>query len=172
MRTGKFFGQKLCALALMASMASIAACGQATESMEFAPAAISGKPVDNHWYPNDKLTPGHLCTVKDADFDEHRYAEQIPHCARNVSRATRIKVSAPYGVSEAQLADYQVDHLIPLALGGSNAEENLWPVPYDQARAKARFENSTYIELRDGNITQRQAIAKIRQWVRDNLRQE
>lgn len=168
MRTGKFFGLKLCVLGLLASMAACGPAHEFTRTDHASSLATAGK---DHWYPDDKLTPGHLCHRKDPDFDEYRYAEQIPHCARNVSRATRVKVSAPYGVSEAELEDYQVDHLIPLALGGSNADENLWPVPYDQARAKAKFEYSTYTELKEGRITQRQAIARIRKWVQDNFRQ-
>jgi hypothetical protein len=122
-----------------------------------------------HWYPIASRTPGHLCTQKDTDFDEFRYAEGIPHCRRNVTKAMRIKVSEPYGVSEGELEGYQVDHLIPLALGGSNASENLWPVPYEKARAKAKFEYQTYLALKDGEITQLQAITRIRCWVKDNF---
>jgi len=169
MRTGKFFGLKLCALVMIVA---ITACGQSIDPGEFAHENIAGKPGDHHWYPNDNLTPGHLCTPKDPDFDEYRYAEQIPHCARNVNHATRVKVSAPYGVNEEELKNYQVDHLIPLALGGSNAEKNLWPVPYAKARAKAKVEYMTYNDLKDGRITQNEAIARIRHWVRDNLRHE
>lgn len=123
----------------------------------------------SHWYPDEKRTPGHLCSRSDADFDEVRYAEKIPHCARNVNHATRVAVSAPYGVNEDELKDYQVDHLIPLALGGSNSTQNLWPVPYESARNKAQFEFATYNELKEGKITQRQAIAKIRTWVKNHL---
>ena len=123
----------------------------------------------DHWYPIDSKTPGHLCTKSDPDFDEQRYPEQIPHCARKVSHATRVKVSQPYGVSEDELDAYQVDHLLPLGLGGSNSEKNLWPVPYAQARKKAEFEFETFNQLKDGKITQREAISRIRVWVRDNL---
>jgi hypothetical protein len=30
-------------------------------------------------------------------------------------------------VSAPQLPDYEIDHLIPLCLGGSNVFSNLWP---------------------------------------------
>lgn len=131
--------------------------------------AAYAPPTRGHWYPIPALTPGHLCTRQDPDFDELRYQEQISHCRRNVTKSTRIAVSEPYGVSEDELENYQVDHLIPLALGGSNARENLWPVAYEQARAKARFEYQTYLELKEGQIGQKAAVEKIRRWVRDNL---
>lgn len=179
MRTWKFFGTNQCVpglrprflpVMLICAAAFGAACGRIHDLRDSAstPEIAAGKPA--HWYPNEEITPGHLCTPKDPDFDEHRYPEEIPHCARNVSHSTRVKVSAPYGVTEDELPDFQVDHLIPLALGGSNSELNLWPVPYAQARAKAKVEYATFNELKDGRITQSQAITKIRQWVRDNLR--
>ena len=37
----------------------------------------------------------------------------------------------PYG----QRGSYELDHLIPLELGGDNAQTNLWPEPHDGAGA-------------------------------------
>lgn len=130
---------------------------------------FSSSAIHAHWYPHPEITPGHLCSRNDVDFDEFRYDEHIPHCRRNVSKAKKIAVSAPYGVSPEELSGYQVDHLLPLSIGGSNSSLNLWPVPYELARLKARFEFETFERLKAGTISQSEAIAAIMEWVRDNL---
>ena len=155
-------------LSTLSVVIALGGCGK--EADLNIPISDLGTPTSDHWYPIPKTTPGALCTRSNPDFDEVRYAEKIPHCARNVSHATKVAVSVPYGVSEEELKNYQVDHLIPLALGGSNAPLNLWPVPYTAARNKAKFEFVTYNELKDGKISQKEAIAKIHSWVQDNLK--
>jgi hypothetical protein len=119
-------------------------------------------------YPDPSLTPGVLCTRDDKDYDGDRYPEEIPHCKRNVTRHTKVVVAAQYGVSEDDLVNYQIDHFYPLGLGGSNDPGNLWPLIYDDARAKAKIEDELYLQLRDGQITQAQAIDEISHW-RDML---
>ena len=46
-----------------------------------------------------------------------------------MSEATRRAVYASYGVAWTARAGYEVDHLIPLELGGDNSLANLWPEP-------------------------------------------
>jgi hypothetical protein len=43
----------------------------------------------------------------------------------------KVTAFARYGVSIHDRDVFQVDHLIPISLGGSNDEGNLWPQPYD-----------------------------------------
>jgi hypothetical protein len=46
---------------------------------------------------------------------------------RHVDEAMRRRVFAEYDVPWAERSAYEVDHLVPLCLGGSNELANLWP---------------------------------------------
>ena len=129
--------------------------------------ATSSCVIDGVYHlPNPAWTPGKLCSKDDRDYDGERYSERIPHCRRNVSKETKVRVARRYGVDPADLSHYEIDHLIELNAGGSNDESNLWPQPLgpDDAAAKDRIEDETYRGLRDGTMTQDEAIEKIRAW--------
>jgi hypothetical protein len=49
--------------------------------------------------------------------------------AADDSAAQREAVFAMYGIAQAESGQYRLDHLVPLALGGSNDSANLWPQP-------------------------------------------
>jgi len=74
------------------------------------------------YLPNPKLTPGDVVEVSRAEIcnDERSLPE--------VSVAIKRQVFDRYGISPQSLG-YNVDHLIPVALGGSNSIKNLWPQP-------------------------------------------
>lgn len=76
--------------------------------------------------PNANTTPGNLCTKSDADFAEYRYAEHIPYCDRHVTTGTKRAIYEAYGIPKEDQANYTIDHLIPLSIGGSNDRKNLW----------------------------------------------
>lgn len=129
------------------------------------PAGVSAQPQAQYQTPRDQaLTPGALCTEDDPDFDGYRYAERVPHCRRDVSTGLKRSVAASYGISDRERQNYQIDHLIPLALGGSNARANLWPVVRDEAQRKAEVEQRLYDQLASGQISQADAIAEILAW--------
>lgn len=74
--------------------------------------------------------------------------------ARAVSSATKRAVFARYHVTPRPGA-YEVDHLISLELGGSNAVENLWPQPYHgalNAHDKDRLENQLHALVCKGTV--------------------
>lgn len=106
---------------------------------------------------------GSLCSTRDRDFREFRYAERIPYCRRNVSTSTKNRIAARYGISASDRSrNYQIDHYIPLSIGGSNRDSNLWPLTNAEASQKARLEYQLFQSVRDGRMSQRQAISEIR----------
>jgi hypothetical protein len=48
---------------------------------------------------------------------------------RDVTTAERHEVFAAYGIDYGRHTAYEVDHVIPLELGGDNSVRNLWPEP-------------------------------------------
>ncbi len=50
---------------------------------------------------------------------------------RSVTTDTKHRVFKRYGVTKGHYREYEVDHIISLALGGNNAESNLFPQPYE-----------------------------------------
>jgi hypothetical protein len=77
---------------------------------------------------------------------------------------------AAYGRS-GDLRDYELDHFIPLELGGCpDCRSNLWAEPYDAslgAKQKDRVENYLHRQVCSGEITLKEAQDAItNDWVR------
>ena len=73
--------------------------------------------------PDPKLTPGDAFPVSRADVCVPGYSKRV----RDVPIALKREVLRRYGVPSQDRRDYEIDHLIPLSLGGSNSIRNLWP---------------------------------------------
>lgn len=101
--------------------------------------------------------PGHLCAPTNPDFAEYRYQEQVPICKRNVSTKKKNEICERDGVKDR--TNYTVDHIIPLSLGGSNADSNLWC--QHKSLAVTNIEYFIYIQLRQNAVSQKQAIRGI-----------
>lgn len=78
---------------------------------------------------------------------------------RNVSRATKRRVDHAYGQRPGRAGE--VDHLIPLELGGSNSTRNLWPERAPGAHQKDRVENALHLSACDHRLSLRAAQAAI-----------
>jgi hypothetical protein len=64
---------------------------------------------------------------------------------RKVSYRTRDRVYLAYGIPRGQRKGrYEIDHLVPLELGGSNRPANLWPQPLADAKRKDRVEEQLH----------------------------
>jgi len=111
--------------------------------------------------PDSNLTQGDLCTESDPDFDHHRYEENIPYCKRNVSWHRREKVYEAYRIPSECRNRFTIDHLIPLAVGGNNSDQNLWPEHVEVKAQRPALEIAVYRALERGEITQEEAIETI-----------
>ena len=93
----------------------------AASSTTSAPASVDVPRPDPH------LTPGvTLSGVTREQVCRPGYARS----ARHVPPAEKADVFRRYRISRPPPGAYEVDHLIPLELGGSNDVANLWPEPY------------------------------------------
>ena len=112
--------------------------------------------------PNRTLTPGDTLDVTLADIQVSGYSAKV----RNVPISVKRQVYASYGIQTWGKGEYEVDHLIPLSLGGSNSTKNLWPESYLtepwNAHTKDQLEYKLLQLVRSGQVdlhTAQQEIA-------------
>jgi len=110
--------------------------------------------------PDGQMTPGTLCTRPTSK----RYAEQIPYCSRSVDGSVKQEVMRQYdrqlGFKTTQLprAQFKIDHLIPLCMGGSNDAPNLWPQHQTIFLLTDRAEQLLCEKMAAGRIEQAEAV--------------
>jgi hypothetical protein len=87
---------------------------------------------------------------------------------RNVSASTKDAVYSAYGMTQHfDSSNGEVDHLVSLELGGSNARANLFPEPAPGSHEKDRLENALHAEVCAGTLSLRRAQRLIAgNWVR------
>ncbi|MBI4041496.1 MAG: hypothetical protein HY390_06495 [Deltaproteobacteria bacterium] len=108
--------------------------------------------------PDPEITQGDLCTEDNPDFAKYRYQENIPYCQRNVSKARREKIYEKYNIPSHCRYLYTIDHFIPLSIGGSNADQNLWPEHVLVKATRPKLEEEIYLALAQGELNQQEAI--------------
>jgi len=103
--------------------------------------------------PDSNCTPGAI--FADATVSQI-CAQGYTKSVRNVTQKMREKIYAEYGVEYPKpLGSYEVDHFIPLELGGNNDTANLWTEardPYPGFREKDVVENFLHIEVCAGHV--------------------
>jgi hypothetical protein len=84
---------------------------------------------------------------------------------RNVSLETKRAVYAEYDTAPTGPGAYEVDHLIPLEVGGNNSIANLWPEISPGYHEKDQVENELHDAVCSGRIALRTAqVAIARDW--------
>ena len=108
--------------------------------------------------PDSQATRGSLCSKRDSDYKQDRYPEKIPYCGRNVASSLKKDIYDDYGISSKCRKDYTIDHFIPLAIGGSNRRDNLWPEHKSVKALRQNLEMDLYNDIRTGALTQAEAL--------------
>ena len=94
--------------------------------------------------PDANMTPGDTFDVTAPDICTHGYARKV----RDVPAEMKREVYREYGIISHGPGDYEIDHLIPLELGGSNSIKNLWPESHRtspwNAQVKDRLEDKLH----------------------------
>lgn len=115
--------------------------------------------------PKESITPGTLCKKP----DEKRYPEGIPYCERAVGGSLKNDIIKTYdttfgykiGSMDRKL--FKIDHYIPLCMGGSNEEENLWPQHESVYTLTDPIEQFACQKMSEGKLRQKDAVAYIRE---------
>lgn len=116
--------------------------------------------VANRTLPDSACTPGAVLTTNTSTICKVGYTKTV----RNVPIQESKQVFAEYGIAYNLHAHYEMDHLISLELGGSNAIANLWPEPSliaNGSLTKDKFENYLHAQVCSGKMSLNDAQTEI-----------
>ncbi len=128
--------------------------------------SFSGQ-IGSHKFPDGphlEVTPGDLCDSP----DEIRYPSKIAYCKRNVETKLKNKIFAQYDkelgydCTKLPRGDFKIDHFIPLSIGGSNDEKNLWPQHKSVYKHSDPVESKLAVLIAEDKISQDKAIELIK----------
>ncbi len=115
--------------------------------------------------PQPSLTPGALCKTPSA----RRYPEQIAYCTRSVEGdlkdeiVQRYDATFGYQIQKIGRSNFKIDHYIPLCMGGSNDETNLWPQHPSVYEITDPLEPILCQKMAEGRLKQADAVRLIKQ---------
>jgi hypothetical protein len=101
--------------------------------------------------PLPALTPGAILITDVTAICHPGYSKTIRHTSGKLKH----QVYLEYGIDNGS-GHYEIDHLIPLGIGGADTRENLWPQSRDtqpwNAALKDRLESYLHVEVCAGRI--------------------
>jgi hypothetical protein len=115
-------------------------------------------------HPHEEMTVGSLCERADSI----RYPERIKYCTRAVETSLKKEIIVKYDrafgyrIGASNRADFKIDHLIPLCMGGSNNEDNLWPQHKSVFAITDPLEPEFCKKMSENKILQKDAVEMIR----------
>ncbi|GAC1447156.1 MAG: hypothetical protein PVS3B1_29980 [Ktedonobacteraceae bacterium] len=111
--------------------------------------------------PDATCTPGAtFAGVTASEVCTPGYSKSV----RNVPTSVKQQVYASYGIMSHAPGEYEIDHYIPLELGGSNEVTNLWPElasPVPGFHEKDKVENYLHAQVCSGAMDLAEAQREI-----------
>jgi hypothetical protein len=107
-----------------------------------------------------RCTPGSSFQVGEGQVCVSGYSRRV----RDVPESEKRQVYVEYGIYSHVRGQYEVDHLVPLELGGDNSIRNLWPEaaqPRPGFHEKDRLENALHDLVCGGRLSLRRAQSLI-----------
>lgn len=127
---------------------------------------VSQGAVSSPSYPNSTLTPGVIATSDFKTLMATKSCGTYSQCHRVTSQKLKDTVCHEY---YKDCKGMEIDHLVPLALGGADDIKNLWPQIGEgqwDFHAKDKLETYLVSRMKAGTITPKDAQKCIRQdWV-------
>lgn len=165
-RTATAFATTLAA-ALFAGCAWTSTLAMAPAGQPLHPRTRSSGCVVRGRLPDPACTPGSVRTGDLAAVCTPGSSRR----ARDVSPETKRAVYRSYGIARHSRGQYEIDHLVPLELGGANDVANLWPqaaLPRPGFHEKDALENYLHDRVCGGRESLRAAqVAIARDWLSD-----
>jgi hypothetical protein len=97
--------------------------------------------------PDTTITPGAVRTTDAFDVCSHGTAQ-----LRHMTRERSDEILAAYGLPGGRHEAFEIDHLIPLSIGGSDTDQNLWPEPRRMIETEWSAERKDGLEMRLHNL--------------------
>lgn len=138
-----------------------ASIGQSSGTAVFGKQTKTSGCVPHGGLPDAMCTPGAIFPDATAQvICQYGYTRTV----RNVPLSEKDQVYAEYGIYRHFPGEYEVDHLIPLELGGSNDIANLWPEAASPApgfHEKDQVENYLHDQVCSGAMPLKDAQREI-----------
>lgn len=118
--------------------------------------------------PDPVLTPGAVRTTDVKDICTTKTGT-IRHTTKAMKDRVRAEYAGKPGFAHVDSKTVELDHLIPLTIGGADRVENLWPQAWDGpwgAHVKDKLENDLHRRICAGKITPEEAQREVaRDWI-------
>ena len=120
--------------------------------------------------PNPRMTPGAIdprvtqSNLRETVCRPGGYTKSV-RPPESYTEPLKRRMIAEYGYTDRRMYDYELDHLVPLTVGGAPSDpRNLWPEPHHViggwgSYAKDRLESRMHTLLCHGEVTLEQARA-------------